>query len=446
MRKLIHAALVAALVALAGGPAGAQPRGNTKQYLPTVNRWTLDNGLEIAYVGVKGAPVVSVQVWYRAGSKDDPRDRRGLARMFQYLLFDGSAHVRPGAHQRIAAMVGGYATAQAIEDATATQNVVPSQYFDLIMRLEADRMRGLEWTKTGVEAARSQALADLQRAMADPFKRAVAPFLALAYQKHPYAWEAFGVADEVRKVTMDDLKSFYDRYYQPSNALLVVVGDVNKATVNKTARAYFGGLAKTAVPTHAAAKQLEAEPAKARRKQIAPGQVGLVLRGYPIPEATHKDIYALQVLSIVLGTGPGSRLVDNLSKAGLARQAGATALVREHPGLFLLYAAFDNGASGDKVETSLFDQVKALAAKPPTAADLRKARALIVSDFSSRIESDEGLAGQVGMSWVLTHDPSQFTRDIAELEAVTGADIAHVISTYLTPERSITVVSPPGKR
>jgi len=205
MSKPSHVALVVALVALAGGPAGAQTRGSDKNLLPTVDRWTLDNGLEIAYVGVHEAPVVSVQVWYRAGSKDDPRDRRGLARMFQYLLFDGSKHVRPGAHQRIVSMVGGYATAQAIEDATATQNVAPNQYFDLMMRLEADRMRGLEWTKSGVEAARSQALVDLQRAMADPFKRAVAPFLALAYRKHPYAWEAFGVADEVRKVTMDQL-------------------------------------------------------------------------------------------------------------------------------------------------------------------------------------------------------------------------------------------------
>ncbi len=445
MRKSIYVALVAALLALAGGPAGAQPRDD-KALLPTVERWTLDNGLQIAYVGVHKAPLVSVQVWYRAGSKDDPRNRRGLARMFQYLLFDGSAHVRPGAHQRIASMVGGYAAASTIEDATATQNLVPSQYFELIMRLEADRMRGLEWTKAGVEAARTQALADLQRAMADPFKRAVAPFLALAYPKHPYAWEAFGKAGELAKVTMAELKAFYDRYYVPSNALLVVVGDVDRADVNKAAKAYFGALAKTATPEHPAAKELEPEPTEARRKTIEAGKVGLVLRGYPIPAAAHKDIYALQVLSIVLGSGPDSPITQALAKAGLARQAGATALVREHPGLFLLYAAFDDGANAGKVEKSLFDQVAALAKTPPSTADLSKARALILSDFASRIETAEGLAGQVGMSWVLTGDPAQFTSDVAQLEAVSGKEIAHVVSTYLTPARSITVVSPPGKR
>jgi zinc protease len=436
---------LAALLSAHGSAAGQPKTGESP--LPSVETWRLDNGLDVAYVGVDGSPTVAVQVWYRAGSKDEPKNRRGLARVFQHLLFQGSEHARPGAHGAYLAQVGGTASASGIEDAMAVQNVVPTQYLDLVLKLEADRMRGLEWREEAVETALELAKRDLRRQAADPLKRAVRPFLELAYPNHPYAWEAIGDEEDLGKIDLAQLEKFYDTYYQPNNALVVIVGGVDRATAEAAVKKHFGAIAKAAEPPRPADPNAVSPPTKPKRRELSPGQVGVVVRGFHIPEATDDDIYALQVLSIVLGNGSDAplhrALVDNKK---LALQTGATAIVREQPGLFLTFAAYADPSKGGEVEKGLQAQIDALASKPPSAARMTTARNAILADFIFRIESADGLASQVGMSWILTRNPAQFITDVAELEAVTAADIARVAKTYLAASRSVTVVLPPGAR
>lgn len=449
IRTTIAATAAALVLSAAVGPltaVGPAAFAQTSQ-LPTIETWTLPNGLQVAYVPSDRAPVVSVQVWYRAGSKDEPANRRGLARVVQHALFQGSTHVRPGDHTRYLAQVGGYADGTTIEDATALQNLVPRQYFDLAMRLEADRMRNVEWRPALMKAARSLAAQDLAKASADPLKQGVWPFLEMVYQKHPYAWESVGRAEEIKKTTEAEARAFYDAYYVPNNALLVVVGDVDRKAVEAAATAHFGAIAAGPKPPRPAADNREPKQTEARRKQLAGGEVGLVIRGFHIPEAAHKDIYALQVLSLVLGSGSRGRLEPDLAQRTKGRlQAGTSAVVREDPGLFFAWVAFAAGTAPKTVETSLFDAIDGVIAKPPTPQELTTVRNLIFSDFGFRLETAAGLAGQIGLSWILTGDSGQFVGDLAELEAVSGKDVARVAKTYLTRENSTTLVIAPNAR
>lgn len=440
---------IAPTLLLAAATALALPSGTASadSALPVVERWTLPNGLAVAHVHVAGSPVVAVQMWYRAGSKDEPAERRGMARMFQSLLFQGSTHLRPGAHLAHLREVGGNAGASVIEDATTLQNVAPAAYFEHILRLEADRMRGLEWRDEIVKGAADQAQAELRQAMADPLKRAVQPFLELAFGDHPYAWESIGAEADIKRVQRADLEAFYKTYYVPDNALLVVVGGVTRPRAEAAVQKHFGSFEKGGGITRKADGKARAAQTEARKRTLAAGQIGVLMRGYHIPAARHKDIYALQVLSLVLGAGPGGAFADAVVEKGkLAVQAGATAIVREHPGLFLTYAAFDKPGNEAALEKAMQDAVSALAARPPGAKQLAAARNAILADFVFRIETVEGLASQVGMSWVLTGDPGQFISDVAELEAVSAADIARVISLYLVAKNSVTVVVPMGTR
>ncbi|HUH01731.1 MAG TPA: pitrilysin family protein [Kofleriaceae bacterium] len=415
--------------------------------LPIIETWTLPNGLQVAHVPSHRAPVVSVQVWYRAGSKDEPANRRGLARVVQHALFQGSTHVRPGDHAAYIARVGGYSDGTTIEDATALQNLVPRQYFELVMRLEADRMRNVEWRPELMKAARALAAQDLARASADPLKQGVWPFLEMVYQKHPYAWESVGRAQDIKKTTDAEARAFYDAYYVPNNALVVVVGDVDRKAVETAATAHFGPIPAGAKPPRPAADKREPPQTEARRKQLAGGEVGLVIRGFHIPEATHEDIYALQVLSLILGSGSRGRLEADLAQRTKARlQAGSSAVVREDPGLFFAWVAFAAGTAPKSIESALFDAVAGVIAKPPTGQELSAVRNLIFSDFGFRLETAAGLAGQVGLSWILTGDSGQFVGDLAELEAVSGNDVARVAKTYLTRENSTTLVIAPSAR
>ena len=211
------------------------------------------------------------------------------------------------------------------------------------------------------------------------------------------------------------------------------------------AEKHFGRLASGAAVPRPADEATEPPQTTMRRQVVEPGQVGIIIAGYKIPAASHPDIYALQILSLILGAGESSRLNMRLVRADkIADQAGTQAMIREHPGLFLTYAAFRDPSMIGKVETALQDEISLLTRKAPAADEVRKAKNLIQSAFVFGLEGADGLAEQIGQSWILTGDPGQFVRDLEAFEKVSAEDVQRVAKTYLTSESLTTVVIPPG--
>src|SRR5678816_2149727 len=216
--------LVAA-IALLALPAGAAQKPAIAQ-LPKIERFKLANGLEVAFLQIDTAPVVSVQLWYHAGSKDEPRDRRGSAHMFEHMMFKGTQHVRAEAHAQFVNGIGGYVNAQTDEDATHYINTLPSDYLDFAVQLEAERMRNLLFRKEMIDTEREVVKEEIRQQENSPIAKGFLRFLEIAFTKHPYAWTAGGNLQALDATTPEDLKKFYDAYYQPNNALLVVAGKV----------------------------------------------------------------------------------------------------------------------------------------------------------------------------------------------------------------------------
>jgi zinc protease len=450
--RLATAAAVLATVTsgAAAAPARPAPKGKSALALPTLERWKLDNGLEVAFMPLAGAPAVSVQIWYRAGSKDEPRDRRGSAHMFEHMMFKGSQRVPSEEHARALSRLGGYVNASTNEDATYYQNVLPADYLDYAIALEAERMRNLLFRDDMVATEREVVKEEIRQQENNPLAMGVLRFLAIAYTKHPYAWTAGGTIADLDRTSTADLKKFYDTYYTPSNALLVVVGNVQRADVDAAARKHFGAIpGGTKVPRPADAAP---EPAQTelRREVTAGGQVGITLIGYKVPEARHRDIYALQVLSLILGGGDSSRLMrrikepDAKTKAPLGITAASPVLVREHPGMFLTFAIYLDPSKVGAVEQALLGEIAAAVARGVTADELRKAKNQIQAQFVFGLQGVDGLAEQVGTSWILTGDPGQFLRDVDEIEKLTPADVQRVAKTYLDPGKATIVVVPPA--
>jgi zinc protease len=155
------------------------------------------------------------------------------------------------------------------------------------------------------------------------------------------------------------------------------------------------------------------------------------------------------VLSLVMGAGESARLrqrirsVDPKTKQELGVEAASPILVREHPGLFLALGVYRDPDGGDAVEAAMFDEIAKVVTKPPTGDELRKAKNQILAGFVFGLDSPLGLAEQIGQSWILTGDPTQWLRDLEAFEKITSADLARVARTYLTPERATVVVVPP---
>jgi zinc protease len=443
---------VASLLMVGSAPAQKAAKTSQAIKLPSIERFDLENGLQVAFMHVDTAPVVSVQVWYHVGSKDEPRNRRGSAHMFEHIMFKGSDHVKPEDHARLVNELGGYVNAHTTEDATFYHQTLPAEYMDFALELEAERMRHLLFRKEMIDTEREVVKEEIRQDENNPVTVGFLRFLELAYTKHPYAWTAGGTIADLDATTPDDLKSFYDTYYQPNNALVVVVGNVKLDDVKKSVQDHFGAIAKAGDVPRPAAKAPEPEQKEERRETVGESQIGLRILGWHIPEAKHADTYALQLLSLILGDGESSRLrqriknVDKKTKKALGLDAGAQAIVREDPGLFAAVGVYLDAESGDAIEKALFEEVAKLVAKGPTADELRKAKNQVQSSFVFGLENADGIANQIGQSWILTGDPTQWLRDLEQFEKVTSADLKRVAGAYLTPEKATVLVIPPPKR
>ena len=420
--------------------------------LPTVETFTLENGLQVAVLATDAAPVVAVQVWYRAGSKDEPRNRRGSAHMFEHMLFKGTKRVRSEAHAQMLNGIGGYVNAQTDEDATHYINTLPSDHLDFAIQLEAERMRNLLFRKDMVDVEREVVKEEIRQQENNPIAKGFLRFLEVAFTKHPYAWTAGGNLTDLDNTTVDDLRRFYDTYYQPNNALLVVTGKTTVDEVKAAAQKHFGAIAKAPEPPRPAKEAVEPKQTGKRREVVQPSQLGLVLVGWHLPPAKDKDIYALQVASILLGAGESSRLkvrlksADPKTKKTLALDGGMQSFVREDPGIGIALGAFLDPAGAEAIEGAILDEVGKLATKAPSADEVRKAKNQVQSGFLFSLEDAQGLAQAIGRSWILTGNPSSFMKDIEQIEKVTPADVSRVVKQYMSPEQATVVVIPPRTR
>ena len=437
------------LVGLFGISVSAAPDKPAIPHLPTVETFTLANGLQVAVLEVDTAPVVAVQVWYHAGSKDEPRDRRGSALMFEHMMFKGTEHVRPEAHAQMLNGVGGYVNAQTDEDATHYINTVPAAYLDFTIQLEAERMRHLLFRPEMIATEKEVVKEEIRQRENSPIAKGFLKFLDVAFTKHPYAWTAGGTIKDLDATTPQDLRKFYDAYYQPNNAMLVVVGNTNAAAVKKSAEKWFAPIAKGGEPPRPSKTAQEPPQTEKRRQTVEPGQVGITIVGWHVPAAKDKDVYALQVASIILGAGDSSRLkvrlksVDPKLKRPLALDGGMEALIHEEPGMVIGLGAYLQPDQAAPVEAALFDEVEKLGAKGPTPDELRKAKNQVQSGFVFSLEHAQGLAEAIGRSWINTGDPGSFLHDVDNIEKVSAADVQRVVKQYLAQDHATVVVIPP---
>jgi zinc protease len=423
-------------------PAPAAKAGALK--LPDVKSWTLDNGLAVYYLGVHDAPVVTVQVFYHVGSKDEPRDARGTAHMFEHMMFKGTEHVRPEEHARMIDELGGDTNAFTAWDVTGFHDTLPREHLDFAVQLEAERMRGLLFRKSMIQ--REVEVVKQEKRMRDqsPLSRAVDELSALAFTRHPYAWSAAGEPAELDKLTPESLKAFYDTYYQPGNAALVVVGDVSEADVKAAAEKWFGKIAKGAAPPRpadAATEPPQTEERDATSDKAA--QVGIVIGGYRIPASKHPDMVAIKLAASILTDGESSRIKQRIvRKDKLGVGAGGQVLALEQPGMFFVFAAHLKPEQAQKCAAAIVDEIAKLGASGPTAQELDKAKNQMTARFVFGLESVGGLAQQIGMSWINTGDGRAFLKDYDAIQAVSAADVKRVVKTYLT-RNSLTLMTVP---
>jgi len=423
--------------AAAAAPAGVQvpPLGFTKRVLA--------NGMEVYSAPDVSTSNVTVQVWYRVGSKDDPAGRSGFAHLFEHLMFKATQNLPTETFDRLTEDVGGFNNAFTADDVTAYYEMVPANHLQRLLFAEADRMGSLVVDEPTLISERDVVKEEYrQRILASPYGRLFGLFTPeTIYQDHPYRRPGIGSIEELNASTLEDVRRFHATYYRPDNAMLIVAGNFDQAQLDAWVDQYFAPLQRPSTPLPANDVR-EPEP-------TGPRQATFYAPNVPLPAALlawntvayrDADRPALTVLDGILSTGESSRLYRSLVyEQQIAAQASSSPDFAQQAGNMTAYAIMADGQTVDQGVAALEAEIARFRDAPVTAAELAEAKNELVANALRGRETIDDRATTLGMALIMTGDPLAADREIAEIQAVTAADIQRVAHRYLTPERQITI-------
>jgi zinc protease len=411
--------------------------GLSPTWAATPKEFHLDNGLKILIIEEPKAPVATIQIWYRVGSRNEVMGRAGLSHMLEHMMFKGTPKHEKGVFSRTIRKHGGTDNAFTSQDFTAYFEIVASDQVPMALELEADRLRGLLLDDKEFQLEREVVKEERRlRTEDDPQSYLVEAVFAQAFQIHPYHWPIIGWFPDLDAMTREELKRHYDTYYLPNNATLVIVGDIKAETLVPTIQRIFGSIPQGPTPP----QQVPLEPEQRGERRIVvkrDAQVPFILAAYKVPNFTSPDTFALTVLESILANGKSSRLYRSLvydQKIALAAGAEYGMLQRDAD-LFYFYVVVKPGQSIETVEQAIYREVTRLQQEGPTELEVQRvknqeeASYIFGQDSNFRQAMLYGQAETVGAGW------QHVNRYLEELRKVTPADIQRVAKQYLVEDR-----------
>lgn len=417
-----------------------------------VQEFQLKNGMTVLVKEDHRAPVVTSMLWYRVGSADEPNGKTGISHALEHMMFKGTKRFPDGSFSNIIAELGGRENAFTSRDYTAYYQVIAKEGLKTALTLEADRMRQLALKEIDFRKE-IEVVKEERRWRTEDKPTAVTweQFNSVAYQNNPYQHPVIGWMNDLDHLTLDDLKDWYERYYAPNNATLVVVGDVDADEVHLMAKRTFGRLKPSDLP-----KSKPRQDAVQRgQKQVTvkiPANVPYLMMGYQIPELTvtnnPEEMYALLVLGNVLDGGDSARIAKNIVRGKqLAASSGAgfNPFAR-YSGLFLLDGQPVDGVTIEQLKKALLDEVNQLKIEPVSEQELARIKAQVIADEIYQRDDIQHMATQYGALQTTGIGWQEAERYADRIKAVTAEQIMQVAKKYLLTDRlTVAVLEPDGK-
>src|SRR5262245_25101367 len=389
----LAAVLVLAGVSLVTGqtPSPAPDRALTAGVAET----RLPNGLRVLTKEVHSAPVVSLSVWYRVGSRNEHNGITGLSHLLEHMMFKGTQRYRVGEIARTLFLNGASFNANTYYDWTSYFETLAADRLELAIELEADRMANSRIDKADLDSEMTVVRSELEGGENDPETLLRQAVTATAIVAHPYHWPVIGWRSDVEQMPREALRSYYRAHYGPNNATVVIVGDFETKRVLELVEKHFGPLAP--IPTPPSVYTVEPDQRGERRVTVnQAGALPIVTIAYKVPAARSPDFYALDVLGTVLGEGRTGRLYQALVETELASSVDAGAPSLRDPFLFFVTATARPGVSAPKLEAALLDAIERVKEEPITAEELARATRRIETSFAYQTESVTAQGRELG--------------------------------------------------
>ena len=430
-----------ALLAVTG--LAAQERYEFEEY-------TLSNGLRVILSENHSAAVVAINLWYNVGSRNERPGRSGFAHLFEHMMFQGSAHVKKAEHLQLIERAGGNMNGTTNEDRTAYFETLPANRLNLGLWLEADRMRSLAITDENFENQR-ETVKEERRLRVDnqPYGKAFTDGPTMPYDSascFAYAHTVIGSMDDLNAAETKDVQEFFDLYYAPNNATLVVVGAFDPAEAKGMIEGYFGDIARGAEPPSVDCAVDYGALGNREIWEDEHANLPAVVTLYLVPAHREEDARPLQMLATILGQGESSRLHKSLvrdAKSALTAAAGSDS--RRGASLFLTFAIANQGIEADTLAAQLQEQMARILEEGVTEKELKKVKNSFRSGQIFSRQTSMGLSSSL-QHYAHYHDSvEEINTDLARYMAVTREDIQRVAKRYLVSENSFTIIVVPKK-
>jgi len=440
MRNRKHWLLGAALFAMiAGGPT---PSAGEE---PLIEKYVLGNGLTVVIRPNPSSPVVAVQAWVKAGSTTEPEARAGMSHILEHMAFKGTKRRGPGEIAREVESVGGEINAYTSFDQTVYHITISGRFLENALDILADTLENSVFDAGELARELEVILEEVRMNEDNPGRVVDKALFRESYRVHPYGRPVIGYVDTIKKTTRDDLVSYFHTWYVPGNMVLVIAGDVDPAAARPLVEKTFGQLSPRPVPQG----KIPAEPPQNETRVILKERDArrvYLEMGFHGPSMKDPDVYAWDLLSMILGSGETSRLYHAVKdQKGLVDSVYASSYTPRDPGLLFVGSILAPEKARAALKEILLETFR-LTATPPQGSELSRAKTATETDFLYSLESQAALARHVGFYETTLSDAAFEKIYLQKIRAVTAADILAVAKKYVTPANlTVAAVLPAGQ-
>jgi zinc protease len=406
-----------------------------------VKTHTLKNGMKILVQEDHTIPNVALYVFYRIGSRNEHPGTTGLSHFFEHMMFNGAKKYGPGEFDRVMEGAGGSNNAYTTQDVTVYQDWFPRSALGTIFDLEADRIENLSFDPKMISSERGVVASERRTSVdANNFGILNEQLWATAFTAHTYQWPVVGWMVDIENWAMDDLKHHFEMGYSPSNATLVVVGDISADEIVQLAEKKIEPIASHAPPPKVTTR--EPEQLGERRVTVKKfAQLPIVMIGYHVPEAASPEYYALDLLDTILLFGQSSRMYQRIvDKDQLAISVGGGARISFDPTLFTITAQPKAGIDPQAVEKAVYEELDRVKKDLVTDQELQKAKNIALATFYRQMDTINGRANTLGTYEVFFGDYHKLFNAVDSYNRVTKEDIQKIAQKYFN-EKNRTVAT-----
>ncbi len=412
-----------------------------------VHEYRFDNGLKLLVLPNGSLPIASFQVHYGVGSRNERQGITGISHLFEHMMFRGSKELGPEEFARIIQAKGGEVNAFTTQDSTSYFENIPADQLELVVRLEADRLKNLDLTPESFASEREVVRSERKlRSVDSPFGLPLELLFATAYTQHSYQWPVIGWDSDLVAMTHADCLDYYRTYYNPANMVVVVAGAVDPEQAKDLVQKYFGDIPSQGPPPPVHTVE---PPQRGERRAIFKkvSQVEAFLAGFHVPALANPDIYPVMLLAAALGMGKASRCYQKLVRPGRAIEVdidlSPPPFTTQDPGLLIVLGVVPPGQPVAALEAAVWEEIAAVQTKGLEEAELARVKKLLRSQ-TVRVLANNFYRGLLaGLLYLKTGRFDGINDLLANYEQVTLEQVQTAAQKYLTADnRTVVVVQP----